>query len=81
MKLRIYGANYDNQKISDLLFDIENSGDVRKIDLAYSYIDEWLDNPEDVYNDDYYDFSNASWGTSEKSIIDYLTNILNEIYS
>lgn len=78
MKLRINEDYDDNQKISDLLFDIENSGNERKIDKAYSYIDSWLDNPEDVYNDDYYDFRNASWGTSEKSIIDYLTNILNE---
>ena len=78
MKLRINEDYYDNQKISDLLFDIENSGNERKIDKAYSYIDKWLDNPEDVYNDDYYDFTNASWGTSEESIIDYLTNILNE---
>lgn len=78
MNLKINEDYYDNQKISDLLFDIENSGNERKIDKAYSYIDSWLDNPEDVYNDDYYDFRNASWGTSEESIIDYLTNILNE---
>ena len=78
MKLRINEDYYDNQTITEILWDIENSGDEHKIDKAYSYIDKWCDNPEEVCPDGYYDFTNASWGISEENIIEYLTNILNE---
>lgn len=78
MKLRINEDYDDNQTIAEILWDIENSGDELKIDKAYSYIDKWCDNLEEVCPDGYYDFTNASWGISEENIIEYLTNILNE---
>ena len=65
-----------NRRISELLFEIEATKGNYVTDIAYDYIYHWCDNMEDCYNGDSYDFSNASWGVSEETIIEYLTNLL-----
>ena len=67
----------ENEEISNLVFDIETTGDHRLIDKAYDFINKYCDNIDDIYpGEDYYAFKNASWAISEDKVIKYLTDLL-----
>ena len=73
-----YHYNYDNQKIIDLLCKIEDTGDTRKINRAYDFVNRSCDNIDDCTESGWYDLSDASWGFGTDYIIEELTDILNE---
>lgn len=73
-----YHYNHDNQKIIDLLCKIEDTGDNRKIDRAYDFVNRSCDNIDSCTEAGWYDLSDASWCYGTDYIIEELTDILNE---
>lgn len=67
----------DNNKISDLVWEIESTGDSQKIEQCYDFIHHACDNIDDVFDGNSYYLEDATWGYGINYILDELTNILN----
>lgn len=73
-----YSSSTDNRLIRDILWDIENSGDQRKIEKAFDLVHQYCDNIDEVFDGDTYNIDQAIWGFGTDYIIEELQWVRDE---